>query len=146
MPLFETPPKHRPLVMLNRMVGQIPSVASDNMNAMRKASEHLAGAGVREITYLAGPRRPGLTGCVGRDCAQRPGTGSQGEADRTERAHDGRWRVGSDEVAWQPDAGVIAYNDLLAIGFIQEVMLAGCPGTRGRLRDWLRQHPRLIPG
>ena len=47
--------KHRPLVLLNRIVGQIPSVATDNLNAMRKASEHLAGAGVREITYLAGP-------------------------------------------------------------------------------------------
>src|SRR5215211_4158223 len=47
--------KHRPLVVLNRIVSQIPSVAGDNLNAMRKASEHLAGAGVGEITYLAGP-------------------------------------------------------------------------------------------
>jgi DNA-binding LacI/PurR family transcriptional regulator len=39
--------KHRPLVLLNRTVGQIPSVATDNLNAMMKASEHLAGSRCR---------------------------------------------------------------------------------------------------
>jgi LacI family repressor for deo operon, udp, cdd, tsx, nupC, and nupG len=47
--------KHRPLVVLNRVVGQVPSVASDNVKATKKAAEHLAGSGVDEITYLAGP-------------------------------------------------------------------------------------------
>jgi DNA-binding LacI/PurR family transcriptional regulator len=119
--------KHRPLVLLNRIVGQIPSVATDNLNAMMRASEHLAGAGVREITYLAGP-----------EASWSDGTRWQGlraaglELDLKVR------RIGPNmptmaggglaATKWlgNETRGVIAYNDLLAIGFIQEVMLAGC--------------------
>ena len=119
--------KHRPLVVLNRVVGQIPSVASDNLDAMRKASEHLAGAGVREITYLAGPEASWSDGMRWR------GLGAAGlELDLKVR------RIGPNvptmaggglaATKWlgNQTRGVIAYNDLLAIGFIQEVMLTGC--------------------
>ena len=119
--------KHRPLVLLNRIVGQIPSVASDNLDAMRKASEHLAGAGVREITYLAGPEASWSDGMRWR------GLGAAGlELDLKVR------RIGPNvptmaggglaATKWlgNQTRGVIAYNDLLAIGFIQEVMLTGC--------------------
>ena len=119
--------KHRPLVLLNRIVGQIPSVASDNLDAMRKASEHLAGAGVREITYLAGPEASWSDGMRWR------GLRAAGlELDLKVR------RIGPNvptmaggglaATKWlgNQTRGVIAYNDLLAIGFIQEVMLAGC--------------------
>ena len=47
--------KLKPLVVLNRIVGQVPSVTSDNVWAIKKATEHLVESGVREITYLAGP-------------------------------------------------------------------------------------------
>jgi DNA-binding LacI/PurR family transcriptional regulator len=119
--------KHRPLVLLNRIVGQIPSVASDNLNAMRKASEHLAGAGVREITYLAGPEASWSDGMRWR------GLRAAGlELDLKVR------RIGPNvptmaggglaATKWLSNQtrGVIAFNDLLAIGFIQAVMLAGC--------------------
>ena len=119
--------KHRPVILLNRIVGQIPSVASDNLDAMRKASEHLAGAGVREITYLAGPEASWSDGMRWR------GLGAAGlELDLKVR------RIGPNvptmaggglaATKWlgNQTRGVIAYNDLLAIGFIQEVMLAGC--------------------
>lgn len=119
--------KHRPLVLLNRIVGQIPSVASDNLDAMRKASEHLAGAGVREITYLAGPEASWSDGM------RWQGLRAAGlELDLKVR------RIGPNvptmaggglaATKWlgNQTRGVIAYNDLLAIGFIQEVMLAGC--------------------
>ena len=119
--------KHRPLVLLNRIVGQIPSVATDNLNAMRKASEHLAGAGVREITYLAGPEASWSDGM------RWQGLRAAGlELDLKVR------RIGPNvptmaggglaATKWlgNQTRGVIAYNDLLAIGFIREVMLAGC--------------------
>ena len=119
--------KHRPLVLLNRIVGQIPSVATDNLNAMMKASEHLAGAGVREITYLAGPEASWSDGM------RWQGLRAAGlELDLKVR------RIGPNvptmaggglaATKWlgTQTRGVIAYNDLLAIGFIQEVMLAGC--------------------
>ena len=119
--------KHRPVILLNRIVGQIPSVASDNLDAMRKASEHLAGAGVREITYLAGPEASWSDGM------RWQGLRAAGlELDLKVR------RIGPNvptmaggglaATKWlgNQTRGVIAYNDLLAIGFIQEVMLAGC--------------------
>ncbi|HKX14024.1 MAG TPA: LacI family DNA-binding transcriptional regulator [Propionibacteriaceae bacterium] len=119
--------KHRPLVVLNRIVSQIPSVAGDNLNAMRKASEHLAGAGVGEITYLAGPETSWSDGMRWR------GVRAAGqELDLKVR------RIGPNvptmaggglaATKWlgNQTRGVIAYNDLLAIGFIQAVMLAGC--------------------
>jgi DNA-binding LacI/PurR family transcriptional regulator len=62
--------KHKPLVLLNRIVGQIPSVATDNVNAMsRPANIWLEQVSVRSL-ILPGRRRPGLMGCVGGDCGR----------------------------------------------------------------------------
>ena len=119
--------KHRPLVLLNRIVGQIPSVATDNLNAMRKASEHLAGAGVGEITYLAGPEASWSDGMRWR------GLRAAGlELDLKVRRIGPNTptmaggRLAATKWLGNQTRGVIAYNDLLAIGFIQAVMLAGC--------------------
>ncbi|MFE9691864.1 LacI family DNA-binding transcriptional regulator [Micromonospora sp. NPDC005806] len=47
--------KQRPLVVLNRPVADVPSVAIDNAHGMRQAAEHLGALGHRAITYVAGP-------------------------------------------------------------------------------------------
>jgi DNA-binding LacI/PurR family transcriptional regulator len=119
--------KHRPLVVLNRIVSQIPSVASDNMKAMRKASEHLTGSGVSEITYLAGPETSWSDGMRWR------GLRAAGlELDLKMRRIGPNvptmagGRLAATKWLSNQTRGVIAYNDLLAIGFIQAVMLAGC--------------------
>ena len=119
--------KQKPLVLLNRIVAGIPSVATDNLKAMKQATEHLAGYGVREITYLAGPETSWSDGMRWR------GVREAGlELDLTVR------RIGPNvptmdggglaATKWlhNPTRGVIAYNDVLAIGFIQAVMMAGC--------------------
>ena len=41
--------------VLNRLVDQVPSVASDNIRAVKRAVEHLAQNGHRRLSYLAGP-------------------------------------------------------------------------------------------
>ena len=47
--------KQKPLVTLDRVVGEVASVTSDNTTALKLAAKHLAASGVRVITYLAGP-------------------------------------------------------------------------------------------
>jgi LacI family transcriptional regulator len=119
--------KHRPLVVMNRMVGQVPSVAMDNVRAMKKASEHLAGSGVREIAYLAGPEASWA------DAMRWLGLREAGHGLdlRVRRIGPNAPTMGGGALAatrWlrNQTPGVIAYNDLVAIGFIQAVMLAGC--------------------
>ena len=118
--------KHRPLVVLNRIVDQIPSVASDNLKAMRKASEHLAGAGVGEITYLAGPEASWSDGMRWRGLrAAGPELNLKVRRIGPNTPTMAGGRLAATKWRGNQTRGVIAYNDLLAIGFIQAVMLAG---------------------
>jgi DNA-binding LacI/PurR family transcriptional regulator len=119
--------KQKPLVLLNRIMAEIPSVASDNVKAMKKATEYLVGLGVRDITYLAGPEASWSNGMRWRGLRE-----AGFELDlRVRRIGPNIPTMGGGRLAatkWlsSQTRGVIAYNDLLAIGFIQAVMLAGC--------------------
>lgn len=118
--------KQKPLVVLNRTVSQVPSVTSDNVRAITRASEHLAAAGAQTITYLAGPEASWADGMRWRGLRE-------AALDLDLRVH----RLGphlptlqggaTAAQAWlrRPTAGVIAYNDLVAIGFIRAVTAAG---------------------
>lgn len=123
--------KLKPLVVLNRMVGQVPSVVSDNVKAIKQATEHLVESGVRSVTYLAGPEASWADGVRWRGLRE-----AGLELDLKVRRigpllptmHGGslaaaEWRL-------HPTEGVIAYNDLIAIGFIRTVLLGG-----GRVPD-----------
>jgi len=118
--------KRKPLVVLNRTVGQVPSVTSDNVHAIKRATEHLVGAGIAAVTYLAGPEASWADGVRWRGLREaglelsisvrRIGPGLptiRGGA------------AAAEEWLRHPTAGVIAYNDLVAIGFIRAVMAAG---------------------
>jgi len=118
--------KQRPLVVLNRTVTQVPSVSSDNVRAIKDAAEHLAGAGVSAITYLAGP-----------DASWADGIRWRGLREASIELALTVHRVGphlptlqggaaaAQSWARHPTPGVIAYNDLIAIGFIRAVTAAG---------------------
>lgn len=47
--------KQKPVVVLNRVLPDVPSVVSDNARGTRRAVEHLASLGHESITYVAGP-------------------------------------------------------------------------------------------
>jgi DNA-binding LacI/PurR family transcriptional regulator len=117
--------KQRPLVVMNRVVAQVASVTSDNIRAIKDAIEHLAESGIRTITYLAGPEASWADGMRWRgllEASRQPDLRVHriGPCDPTMiggvRAA-ARWRQ-------NPTGGVIAYNDLIAIGFIRAVIKA----------------------
>ncbi len=118
--------KATPLVVLNRHVDQVPSVVSDNVRAVKRAVEHLASGGHRSLTYLAGPRPRGPTGCAGGDCWRRVTSSASrcsGSVPCRPTMNGGRQAAESWRQA--PTTGVVAYNDLVAIGFLQAVSEAG---------------------
>jgi DNA-binding LacI/PurR family transcriptional regulator len=118
--------KIAPLVVLNRLVDQVPSVASDNVRAVKRAVEHLVGYGHRSLSYLAGPDASWASGMRWRGLLE-----AGHELDVTVRRlgpHLPTLNGGRQAAeAWlaSPTTGVVAYNDLVAIGFMQAVAQAG---------------------
>jgi DNA-binding LacI/PurR family transcriptional regulator len=118
--------KIAPLVVLNRVVDQVPSVASDNVRAVKRAVEHLVGFGHRSLSYLAGPDASWASGMRWRGLLE-----AGHELDVTVRRlgpHLPTMSGGRQAAeAWlaSPTTGVVAYNDLVAIGFVQAVAQAG---------------------
>lgn len=118
--------KRKSVVVLNRTVGEVVSVGSDNVRAIKKATEHLIGLQHASICYLSGPESSYADGMRWRGLKEagheldlpirRIGPflpTIRGGADAAER-----WLP-------RPTTAVIAYNDLVAIGFIQAVIAAG---------------------
>ena len=116
--------KQKPLVTLDRVVGEVASVTSDNTTALkRRPSIWLPG--VRVITYLAGPEGSGGRNAMAWFASGLPRCRRQGETDRPLDADDARGAVAADEWLQHPTKGVVAYTDLIAIGFIRTVVQAG---------------------
>lgn len=118
--------KIAPLVVLNRLVDQVPSVASDNVRAVRLAVEHLVGQGHRSLSYLAGPDASWASGMRWRGLLE-----AGHELDVTVRRIGPQLptmnggRQAAETWLASPTTGVVAYNDLVAIGFLQAVLRAG---------------------
>lgn len=118
--------KQKPMVALNRAVRELPSVVPDNARGIRRALEHLGELGHEPITYLAGPEASWADGVRWRGLR---------EASLELALHVRRLGPLSPTVAggiagakaWlqAPTTGVIAYNDLVAIGFIRYVTARG---------------------
>lgn len=100
----------------------------DTSIGMREAFNHLVGLGHTHMTYLLGPSTSWQDGIRWRAlsdrCGRSPGTHLQhlGPFSPTLRGGAMAYR------AWRkrPTTGVIAYNDLMAIGFMREAATDGC--------------------
>lgn len=114
--------KQRPVVLLNRTVPGLPSILTDAPRGARRAVEHLAGLGHQEITYLAGPAESWTDGvrwrslqdaCVSLSIRSRRIGPLEPTTQGGMRAFSG-WSA-------HPTSAVIAFNDLMAIGFIHRL-------------------------
>ncbi|HLM23032.1 MAG TPA: LacI family DNA-binding transcriptional regulator [Propionibacteriaceae bacterium] len=118
--------KQKPLVTLDRVVRQVASVTSDNTTALKTAAKHLADSGVRVITYLAGPdgsRADGTRWLGLRQACLQIGVKVKRIGPLTPTVHGGA--VAADEWLQHPTNGVVAYTDLIAVGFIRTIAQAG---------------------
>ncbi|MFV0425441.1 MAG: LacI family DNA-binding transcriptional regulator [Beutenbergiaceae bacterium] len=118
--------KVRPTVVLNRVVGGLPSVIVDNARGVYRAAEHLAGLGHEQVTYLAGPEAAWPDGVRWR--ALRDARADLGMAIRRIGPLPPTLNGGVKAAAlWasQPSSAVLAYNDLIAIGFMRAVQRMG---------------------
>ncbi|NED94132.1 LacI family transcriptional regulator [Phytoactinopolyspora alkaliphila] len=138
--------RRRPMVTMNRVTQQVPSVVPDNGQGMRYAGEHLAELGHRRVTYVSGP--PTSWANTVRWRALRAAGEQLGMTIRRIGPYAptvaGGWAAAADLVSPLPTA-VIAYNDLLAIGAMQglhdlgvkvpdDVSVIGCDNILGS--DW----------
>jgi DNA-binding LacI/PurR family transcriptional regulator len=120
--------KNVPLVVLNRAVRDVASVTCDNVHAIKKAAEHLVGLGHREICYLAGPEASWADGMRWR------GVREAGLELSLSVRRIGPYlptlrggRMAAEDWLARRSTAVIAYNDLMALGFCQHIAQAGVP-------------------
>lgn len=123
--------KQRPLVVLNRVVGVLPCVLTDAAEGARFAVEHLHTLGHREITYVPGPVASWNDGVRWRGV-------QQAARDLSVRAYrvnpvmptvEGGFRA-TDLWAAHPTTAVIAFNDVMATGFIAGLRSRGLETPR----------------
>lgn len=117
----------RPTFVLNRHVPGVSSVIAETRTGLEEAIDHLAGLGHTAITYLAGPAASWEDGMRWRSVADRCGSRTGLRVRRLgpfpptleggARAFQ-RWRE-------HPTTAVIAYNDIMAIGFIRKAISQG---------------------
>lgn len=111
-----------PIVMINRRVSRIPSVAVDNIDGMRQAVAHLTALGHRRVAYVGGPRsswsnRERLRGL--RAVASTTGT-ELVEVGNVVPQFDGGVAA-ADLVLAAGVTAVVAYNDLVALGLLSRL-------------------------
>ncbi|WP_426504673.1 LacI family DNA-binding transcriptional regulator [Dactylosporangium sp. McL0621] len=117
-----------PVVLLNRRVGQLPSIIFDNADGIRQALAHLAALGHRRLAYVAGPR----ASWVNRERARAVRTVAAGldlevvEAGHVSPDFEGGVAV-ADLVLAAGVTSVIAYNDMIGLGLMSRF---GARGVR----------------
>ncbi len=116
----------KPLVLVNRAVPGVPGVLVDVDEGIGGGLRHLAGLGHRSIAYLAGPERSWMSEHRW-ECIQRRSEWAKVSAHRINVGSptvDGG-RSAATQVRASEATAVMAFNDLMAIGLMQELLLAG---------------------
>jgi DNA-binding LacI/PurR family transcriptional regulator len=118
--------KQRPVIVVNRDITDVPCVASDHAMSVRQAVDHLVELGHRRITYLSGPEAAWANGMRWRSLRLHAA-----EHDLQVRRLGpypptvvGGVRAAIDFREHRTTA-VIAYNDLMAIGFMKRLTALG---------------------
>ncbi|QCB95695.1 LacI family transcriptional regulator [Arthrobacter sp. PAMC25564] len=116
----------KPVVVINREVQGVPSVVPDVNKGIGEAVRSLAANGHRKVAFVAGPRQSWMSARRW-EGVQAACEWSRLEAVRVESSKptvDGGRQAARDVLASGATA-VLAYNDLLAIGLMQELQAAG---------------------
>lgn len=121
-----------PVVLVNAPASDValPSIASDNRSGGRIAAEHLVALGHRRIGVLtAGPRNPDAGARLAgvRDALDAAGIDRGGPAVVTGAADVSGGEAAMTELLHRhlDVTGVVAYNDLMAIGALRAIRAAG---------------------
>lgn len=118
--------KQRPLIAVNRDITDVPNVVADHAMSVRQAGDHLVELGHRKITFLSGPEAAWANGMRWR--ALRAYAAEHDISVRrlgpyAPTAAGGR--AAADDFREHRTSAVIAYNDLVAIGFIRRLAALG---------------------
>ena len=118
--------KVRPVVSVNRIVAGLPSVVADTGRGMRKVITHLAALGHTRFTYLPGPAASWADGmrwrAVSEACHELEFVCRRVQAQKP--SLDGGVAAARE---WMDNrtTAVVAYNDMMAIGFMKACQHAG---------------------
>lgn len=118
--------KQRPVVVLNRAVNGLPSILTDGARGVRRVAEHLGELGHDAVTYIGGPEASWVDGVRWRGLQE---AGDELSV-RVRRMGPTEPTVGGGELAvrrWarNPTSAVVAFNDVMAVGFIRGLRSLG---------------------
>lgn len=115
-----------PVVLMNRRVGDLPSIVADNADAMRQALSHLSALGHHRVAYVAGPRTSWSNSERTKGLSE---AAAEFSTDLVDVGNFPPQFVGgvaaADIVLASRATAVVAYNDLIAVGLLNRL------GTRG---------------
>jgi LacI family transcriptional regulator len=119
-----------PLVMINRVVADLPAVVMDLAEGTRNAIDHLVGLGHRQLLYLAGPRSSWNNREIRRSAmaAARNHNARLDVIGPNPPTWDGGFAV-AERVRATDATAVLAYNDLMAIGLLAGLRRLGIEVT-----------------
>jgi DNA-binding LacI/PurR family transcriptional regulator len=114
--------KRKPVVLYNRESAGFPSVVTDSVQGSKQIIEHLAALGHRSVAYLAGPRNAWTDGVRRRALtryAHKAGLEIVVRGPFTPTVEQGS--AAADVGLASGATGLVAFNDLLAIGVLRRL-------------------------
>jgi len=112
----------RPVVLMNRELDGLSSVVLNHVMGCRQIVEHLASFGHRDLVYLAGPQNSWMAAtrwAALSSAADQFGLRTQRIGPFTPKVSQGG--VAADAALHAGATGIVAHNDLLAIGVVQRL-------------------------
>ncbi|HEY8474006.1 MAG TPA: LacI family DNA-binding transcriptional regulator [Natronosporangium sp.] len=124
--LIEQLSREVPLVVVNRLVAGLPCVVMDVAGGASRAIEHLVGLGHRELALLGGPRGSWTNREIRKAAiaAAKAADAKLTVISPNPPTEDGGLAA-AEQVIKSGATGVLAYNDLMAIGLIEGLDAAG---------------------